>query len=130
MKLKLRMMILFCSISITLPTYLLAFNSINSKNIDGSSLCSTYGRNRRHKVHIKTIKKCTKKRSILSASAYVEDNMLYLHFNDSLENVALEVINVDTGELVFSGKFTGTSIAIPLQEDGYEFNINIDDSSL
>lgn len=126
MRLKLRMMILLSSFSFILPINLFAFNSID-ENIEAISIYDTY-RIKGHKTHIRIFR--GKKRSILSASAYVEDNMLYLHFNDPLEKVALEVINVDTGELVFSGKFTGTSIAIPLQEDGYEFNINIDDSSL
>lgn len=120
MKQKLRMMIVLSSLLITLPISILASSSTIIGNLD--DVCAY---RHRHKVHINTRYKESLRRNILSSLAYIEDNILYLYFSSPLENVSLEITNADTGTVIFSGKFTGTSLIIPLQEDGYVFNITI-----
>lgn len=126
MKLKLRTMIVLGSLLIALPLLTFATTPIGNVNVDNTCIDKAYRGRHRHKVHIKIKHRGHLQRSILSCSAYVEDNILYLHFDTPLENVLLDITNVDTGVLIFSGEFTGTSLALPLQEDGYEFNINVD----
>lgn len=125
MKLKLRMMIVLSSLLITSHIPIFASTPTISGNLDDTSEYSANRRSHKHKVHIATMHKKHWQRSILSSSAYIEDNILYLYFSSPLENVSLEITNVDTGTVIFSGKFTGTSLIIPLQEDGYEFIINV-----
>lgn len=124
MKVKLKMMIVLGVLFIVSPIYVSASYLRGSVNIEKSLLYGKHGRWRKAKTHLNV--NHGKRKSILSCSAYVEDNILYLHFDTPLENVLLDITNVDTGVLIFSGEFTGTSLALPLQEDGYEFNINVD----
>jgi hypothetical protein len=123
MKLKLRMIIVLSSFFIIPPVYNTASNSVRSGSLETISQYGTYKRGHRAHTHIKI--NYGKKRSTLSSYGYVEENMLYLYFNSPLEDVSLEVTNAETGALIFSGTFTGTSLIIPLQEDGYQFNINV-----
>ncbi|GAA6257346.1 hypothetical protein F070042J6_31980 [Bacteroides sp. f07] len=123
MKLKFRMIIVLSSFFIIPPTYNTASNSVRNGSLETTSQYGTYKRGHRVHTHIKI--NYGKKRSIVFSYGYVEENTLYLYFNSPLEDVSLEVTNAETGTLIFSGTFTGTSLIIPLQEDGYKFNITI-----
>ncbi len=126
MKQKLRLMILLSSLLIVPSIFIFASTTKGEKKVEKSSMYCERSQRHRHKVHtcIKNDRKHNQ-RSTLSSYGYVEENTLYLYFNSPLEDVSLEVTNAETGTLIFSGTFTGSSLVIPLQEDGYEFNINV-----
>ncbi len=126
MKQKLRLMILLSSLLIVPSIFIFASTTKGEKKVEKSSMYCERSQRHRHKAHtcIKNDRKHNQ-RSTLSSYGYVEENTLYLYFNSPLEDVSLEVTNAETGTLIFSGTFAGTSLVIPLQEDGYEFNITI-----
>lgn len=122
MKFKFRMLIILSSFIIVQPTYIIAYNRVNDESATTIPQYNLHNK-KGHKVHINVIH--SKKRNVISSHGYIEENSLYLYFSSPLENVSLEITNENTGTLIFSGEFTGTSLVIPIQEDGYEFVIDI-----
>lgn len=123
MKLKLRLMFLLGGL-LFIPTI-----SIFSSSPRGCDYVDEFSENficksgQRETAHIKV--KCHKKRNVLSSYGYLEENTLYLFFSSPLENVSLDITNADTGALIFSGRFTGTHLSIPLEDYGLNFIINV-----
>lgn len=122
---KLKMMIVLGYCFIALPNGIFATNVTDNVIVDSNCVYNSHKRGHKQKVNIRIKYHEKRQRSILSANAYIEENSLYLYFSSPLENVSLEITNENTGTLIFSGEFTGTSLVIPIQEDGYEFEIDI-----
>lgn len=78
-----------------------------------------------HRKEANIMFKNAKRRNVLSSHGYLEENTLYLFFSSPLENVSLDITNADTGALIFSGRFTGTHLSIPLEDYGLNFIINV-----
>lgn len=124
MKVKLRLMFLLGGLLIIPPILNFASSPRSNSSVDEISN-STYKRGHKHKAHTNIKYKASNQRSPLSSYGYVEDNTLHIYFSSPLKDVSLDITNVDIDTLVFSGKFTGTSLVIPLQDDGNEFNIDV-----
>lgn len=80
---------------------------------------------RRHKAHIESSKEHARYRSILLITGYVEDDVLLLSFSLSLTNVQVRVVDSETGETLFEGIVSGTSLSIPLERDSESFDVYI-----
>ena len=47
-------------------------------------------------------------------TGYIEDGQLYIYFNEYVQNQNIIVIDNETGEVIYSGAFTGNILVIPL----------------
>lgn len=81
---------------------------------------------KRHKAHIKKYQQHKHARSIsLLVSGYVEDEILVLSFSFPLRVAPLRVVDSETGNVVFEGAASGTSLSIPLERDSENFEVYI-----
>ncbi len=80
----------------------------------------------RKPANIHILKGETSTRSILSVvPGYIEDNQLYICFETAIEDEYLIVKDTESGEIVYSGTFTGTTLVISLTNLGESYTVEI-----
>lgn len=58
-------------------------------------------------------------------TGYVEDDFLILSFSYPLEKVPLRIVDAESGETVFDGVVSGSTLSIPLERDSESFDVYI-----
>ncbi|WP_303207845.1 DUF3244 domain-containing protein [Bacteroides oleiciplenus] len=101
--------------------------SINASVIaDGTSSVPTEEKRIRKPANIHLLKGETSTRSILPVvPGYIEDNQLYICFGAPIEDEYLVVKDTESGEIVYSGTFTGNILVIALTNLGESYTIEI-----
>ena len=56
---------------------------------------------------------------------YIEDNQLFICFRAPVEDEYLIVKDTESGEIVYSGIFTGTTLTINLTNPGESYTVEI-----
>lgn len=115
---KLKMIILLSSL-------LLVQTTVMSVSARSSVMSFMEAQRRRHKAHIENHEEHERYRSILLITGYVEDDVLLLSFSLSLTNIQVRVVDSETGETLFEGIVSGTSLSIPLERDSESFDVYI-----
>lgn len=81
---------------------------------------------KRHKVHINKHVPHQHSRSVSPiVTGYVEDDFLILSFSYPLEKVPLRIVDAESGETVFDGVVSGSTLSIPLERDSESFDVYI-----
>lgn len=89
-----------------------------------NQMFSVQSQRRHHKAHIDKHLQYEKRRSApLLLSGYVEDDVLVLSFSLPLQTTQLRIVDSETGNVVFEGTVSGTSLSIPLERDSGNFEI-------
>lgn len=77
-------------------------------------------------IHIHLLKGNGSVRSILPIiPGYIQDNQLYICFETFIGNKCLVVRDVVSGEIVYSGTFTGNTLVITLTNRGESYTVEI-----
>lgn len=81
---------------------------------------------KRHKAHLNKQERHQHSRSISPIiTGYVEDDFLILSFSYPLEKVSLRIVDAESGETVFDGVVSGSTLSIPLERDSESFDVYI-----
>ena len=54
---------------------------------------------------------------------YIQDNQLYICFETSIDNQCLVVKDAGSGEIVYSGTFTGNTLVVALANSGESYTV-------
>ncbi|RGN31508.1 DUF3244 domain-containing protein [Bacteroides oleiciplenus] len=115
--------VLLGSLFLLQPTML----SINASVIaNETSSVPTEEKKIRKPANIHLLKGETSTRSILPiVPGYIEDNQLYICFGTSIADEYLVVKDTESGEIVYSGTFTGNTLVIALTNLGESYTVEI-----
>ena len=103
------------------PTFAHASVTINKNE----STAATADKKPRKPASIHLLKRDRVTRSVLMIPGYIEDNQLYVCFDDPVENEYIVVTDMESGKLVYSGTFTGSVLVISLTDLGESYTIEI-----
>lgn len=56
---------------------------------------------------------------------YIQDNQLYICFETSIDNQCLVVKDAGSGEIVYSGTFTGNTLVVALANSGESYTVEL-----
>lgn len=77
-------------------------------------------------VNIHLLKETISPRSVLPAiSGYIQDHQLYVCFTTRVEDEFLLVKDAASGEIVYSGTFTGNTLIIEVSNAGDSYTVEI-----
>lgn len=112
--------ILLCGFLLVQPFSLSVHASVEAKSVP------TEKKRNKKPVNIHLLKETVTPRSVLpSIPGYIQDHQLYVCFTTPVEDELLLVKDAASGEIVYSGTFTGNILIIELTNPGDSYTIEI-----
>lgn len=103
------------------PTFVhTSVSTNNSENIIGMST-----KKHRKPASIHLLKRDRITRSVLMIPGYIEDNQLYVCFDEPVEKAYIVVTDIESGKQIYSNTFTGSILVIPLIELSESYTVEI-----